>query len=229
MKQNNLLQELETLFNSFTGKSLDNIKDYDSLQMKLENGITSYLNFIDTTYPLKEIAGSIFTKNSKMYAISNISDLYQSRILGNKTRPGSIDVFSKKIDGISLFHRLLVSEVGKLGLDNKKKYLVLKDDIFIYNEAELGINAGTYAFAFLKVIYQYLDGKSGEMSYVSISKEMRKIAEYKYESDKSIVSKLQKYVTAKDEVLGKKLKPVEANGSPLLKIIPKFGIRFNNG
>lgn len=229
MKQNNLLQELETLFNSFTGESLSDIKDYNRLHMKLENGVTSYLRFIDTTYPLKEIASSIFAKNLTSLSISNVNNLYQNRILGNKKHLGSIDIFSKKITGISEFHGLLVSEVERFGLNDKKKYLVLKDNIFIYNEAELEITAGTYPYAFLKVIYQHLGGKSGEMSYVNISKEMRKIEKYKHESDKNIINKLQKYVTAKGEVLGKKLKPVEINGLPLLKIIPEFGIRFNNG
>lgn len=229
MKQNNLLQELETLFNSFTGESLNNIKDYDSLHMKLENGVTSYLRFIDTTYPLKEIASSIFAKNLKLPAISNVNDLYQSRVLGNKKRLGLIDVFSKKITGIPEFHKLMLNEVEKFGLGDVEKYLVLKDDLFIYNKAELKINAGTYPYSFLKVIYKYLGGKSGEMSYTNISNEMRKIEKYKYESDKSLKKKLQKYVTAKEDVLGKKLKSVELNDKPLLKVIPNFGIRFNNG
>jgi hypothetical protein len=112
---------------------------------------------------------------------------------------------------------------------DKQKYLVFREDIFIYNGSVLKINAGTYPYSFLKVIYEHLDGKSGDISYTDISNEMRKIDKYKNENDNDLKEKLQKYVTAKEEVLGKKLKPVELNGKPLLKIIKDFGISFNNG
>ena len=112
---------------------------------------------------------------------------------------------------------------------DKQKYLVLKDDIFIYNGAELKVNVGTYPYSFLKVIYEHLSGESGEIRYEDICAEMRKIEKYKHENDKDLKEKLQKYVTAKEEVLGKKLKPKEANGIPLIKIIKDFGVCFNNG
>lgn len=230
MKQNNLLQDLEMLFNSFTSESLNEIKDYDSLHSKLENGVSAYLNFIETTYPLKEMAGSILSKNSKSLKLSNVNDLYQSRVLGNNSRLGSIDVLSKKISGIAEFHKLLVTEAKRFRLDDEWKYLVLKDEFFIYNNSKLEVNAGTHAYSFLKVIYEYFSGQSGEISYEQLAEEVRKNKRYKKYSDKKVKDTLQKYITTKAKgELGDKFKSVEANGRPLIETIKSFGIRFNNG
>ena len=113
---------------------------------------------------------------------------------------------------------------------DKQKYLLLKDDIFIYNSAKLEVNAGTHTYSFLRAIYEYLKGQSGEISYKQLAEEVRKNKRYKDYTDIAVKDTLQKSVTTKAKgEFGYKLKSVEANNKPLIETIKDFGVRFNNG
>lgn len=245
MEQNNLLQELETLFNSFTGESLNEIKDYNRLHIKLERGLTAYLNFIDTTYPLKGIASSIFAKNLTSLSISNVNNLYQNRILGNRKQLGTIDIFSRNVPGISQFHQLLVNEVKKNGIDGieiltkelnslkeekerMSRPLVFKDDVFTYKGVALEIVVGTFLYDILTIVYLTFDGGRGEISYKELIKKLRNLKRFKDKDDAYILKRIQSYLMSKSEGLRSKIKLKKGESFELITLIHGFGIRYNN-
>jgi len=134
------------------------------------------------------------------------------------------DVLNDNIVTLTLIKSMVEAE-------NNKKYLTLRGDVFIYNNSKLEVNAGTHAYSLLRAIYEYLDGQSGEISYVQFSDEVRKNKRYKEYTNKKVRETLQKYITTGAKTKGGlegKLKPVEMNGKPLIEIIKDFGMRFNN-
>lgn len=114
---------------------------------------------------------------------------------------------------------------------NHSKYLLLRDDIFIYNNAKLPVSAGTHRYSFLRAIYEYSNGESRKIGYKELADEVRKNKRYKNYSDKKITETLQKYITGKSdgEFRDKIINSVEANNKPLIETIKDFGIYFNNG
>lgn len=229
MTQNNLLQELETLFNSFTGESLNDIKDYNSLHTKLENGLVSYLNFIKRNSKLREPATIILEDNIKSPKISNINDLYQSRILGDKKRLGSIDVFSKKIYGIAEFHKLLVIEVKKTILDTGEKYhLHLQENVFYYNQKPIKIIPSTLLYKILRGVYEYLDGKDGVIEYKDLLKLLNEIDGLKGRTTDQLKTKIRQELTSETMGLNKKISTSRRDGHKLFETEDGKRLIFNN-
>lgn len=220
MKSTNPLKELEAHFQSFI-----NEKDYD----KFCHNLTSYFQFIEDTYPFNEIAQRLFTARSSPAILYKVSGLYQMFVNNKRDPRFSISPLSVGGSGVSTFHNLLIAKAKQLGLAmDENGFLLLKDDFFTYNNSKLKVPSNTYAYIILKTIYQLLDGKSGEISYKDLFKELRKTKRFKQQTDSWILDKVQKNITANSYGLGKKIKKVENNGLRLVEVVKNHGLRFNN-
>ncbi len=69
----------------------------------------------------------------------------------------------------------LAMEEIEEAMNMENRYLVLKKDEFFYNNLELKIKPTTLLYKILRTVYEGFNGKSGEMQYKELFKELRKI------------------------------------------------------
>lgn len=109
----NPVEKLDKLFKDFIG-----LKD----ATRFFYGLTKYFRFIEDTYPLNNIAYSIFSATSSPSILSNIKGLYEhvvfNRSGGNNF--AGINPSSPGGSGIFMFHSLLIENAKKTGLAIKK-------------------------------------------------------------------------------------------------------------
>lgn len=122
----------------------------------------------------------------------------------------------------------LATEEIKETLDMENRYLVLKNDEFFYNNLDLKIKPTTLLYRILRTVYEGFNGKSGEMQYKELFKELRKIQKIKYESTNEIRRRVRQDLTSKTMGLGEKINNVEKNGKKLFETINGKKLVFNN-
>jgi hypothetical protein len=113
-------------------------------------------------------------------------------------------------------------------INMENRYLVLKNDKFLYNNLELEIEPTTLLYQILRTVYKGFNGKSGEMQYKELFNELRKIQKIKYESTDEIRRRVRQDLTSKTMGLGEKINKVEKNGKKLFKTINGKKLVFNN-
>ena len=100
---------------------------------------------------------------------------------------------------------------------------------FVYNGKKLNLISSGYVYSILRIIYTILGGKSGEISYEDLYKEISKLPKHKRASQAKIKEDFRKYINSSSDGLGLKIKPNELNGERLISVIYGQGIYFNNG
>jgi hypothetical protein len=110
------------------------------------------------------------------------------------------------------------------------KLLILKDGVFEYRNVPLDINKDTHIYEQLEVIYSYLHGQSGEISYKNLCALLKKLKRYKNEDydDDALIALIQKYLITKNYEFDQKLRKVWPDAKPLFKTLNKKGILFMN-
>jgi hypothetical protein len=121
---------------------------------------------------------------------------------------------------------LALKEIREV-LDNKNRYLNLKNDLFFYNGHQLKIKPETLFYEILRNVFNFFNGKSGERQYKELFEELRKIKKLKRWSDYKLKEKIRQELTSKSMGLGRKIKAVENNGQKLFET-QGDKITFNN-
>ncbi len=120
-----------------------------------------------------------------------------------------------------------MSEIKEV-LEKKNRYLILEQDIFLYNESRLNIQPDSYGYIILRNIYNILNGKSGDITYKDLAKILSEEKKFKGFSNEKIIEKIRKYATSHTEGVGLKIKEKEKNNKPLISVKYGNGIIFNN-
>lgn len=112
MKNNNLIKELNIYFNVFAKE-----KDFD----KFHRNLSEYFNFIENTYPLKEITRNLFASTNTFSTVRyKVNDLYDLYVFNKRDEGVSISPKSFAGSGMNIFHKLLLNELKKAGYDDKE-------------------------------------------------------------------------------------------------------------
>ncbi len=120
-----------------------------------------------------------------------------------------------------------VSEIKEV-IEKKNRYLILEQDVFLYNGSRLNIQSDSYGYIILRNIYNILNGKSGEITYKDLTKILSEEKKFKGFSSEKIIEKIRKYATSHTEGVGLKIKEKEKNNKPLISVKYRRGIIFNN-
>jgi hypothetical protein len=114
-------------------------------------------------------------------------------------------------------------------LNENKKYLIFKDDVFLYHNSKLNIEPNSYGYIIMFTIYNILNGRSGKISYKNLIDALSKQEKFKRLSNQKILEKIQKYATSHTDGIGTHINLKENNGKPLIDVNYGHGITFNNG
>lgn len=114
---NNPLKELEKRFKDFI-----NLKDAHEFFF----GFAKYCRFIEDTYPLNNIAHTIFSSSSTPSILINVKKVYES-VVNNKKLEPPFFISPEGGSGIFMFHRYMIEGAKRVGLSNKQK-------VFLYTK-----------------------------------------------------------------------------------------------
>ncbi len=164
-------EKLQKLFNDFM-----NLKGFD----EFFSGVSKYFHFIEDTYPLKEMAHSIFSSHKRMHVINNIAGVYNEIIFSKISGVHSISPADS--NELRTFHSLLVDLAQQRGfvekitkpslsIDSKSGMFRLRGKSF-----EKQVQPGTVRYIVLKVLID--NGGSDNLLYwkkilPKINKELR--------------------------------------------------------
>lgn len=125
---NNPLEELEERFNAFI-----ELKDPN----RFYSGLTSYFHFIEDTFPLNNIAHTLFSSRSnRSVLLHNVRNSYQERVFNKSGNNFPIDPMSVSGSGLFFFHNYMVEAAKQAGLTKKKTVILHQKEARICLQSE---------------------------------------------------------------------------------------------
>lgn len=116
--------------------------------------------------------------------------------------------------------KLALSEIKEV-LNKNDRYLTLENGVFFYNNSTIKIKQDTMLYDMILCVYNYFNGKSGEVLLDDLLKELRKIQRHKKDDDEKLLVKIRQNLTSYTMGFGKKI------GSKKSDRIKIFDIRNN--
>lgn len=122
---------------------------------------------------------------------------------------------------------LAVDEISYV-LKRKNFYLTLEKDVFFYKNAPLKIPTQTILYKILRCVYDYFKGREGEIQFIQLHKELRKIKGFSRKSNNELNIYIRQYLTSKTLGIGKKMKLRSSEKNNLFKTDRADRLIFTN-
>ncbi len=120
-----------------------------------------------------------------------------------------------------------LGDIEKL-LKKSKYYLTIKDDIFYYNNSPLKISNQTILYRVIKCVYDYFEGKNGEIQFKDLHKELKKIKGFSRKTKPELSLLIRQNLTSKSSGIGKKIGLRKSDVNNLFKTEDSKKLIFKN-